>query len=86
MLPALRFRCVEKLQGQFLQLFLIGIEFIELLCAADKKSMAYDGLRRIFILHVVKSVCTPEIRNAALGRYSGAAEKYKIIRIIDDLL
>ena len=44
------------------------------------KRMTQDRFRWIIILLIVKSIHAPEIRDAALGRHTGSAKKYDIIR------
>ena len=68
-------RCV-RLRIEYQHLVLI--ESVKLLRVRLKERMADDGLRRILVLHMIEPVLTSKVRDAALRRYPGAAEKDNI--------
>ena len=45
----------------------------------EEEVVAEDGFRRIIELLVIKSVHTPEIGNAGLGRHARAAEENNVV-------
>ena len=57
----------------------IPVKTIELFRMVYIKRMTQDRFRWIIILLIVKSIHTPEIRDAALGGHTGSAKKYDII-------
>jgi hypothetical protein len=58
----------------------------EFLGMAQEKKLAQDGFRRIIPVLVVESVGTSEVRNAAFGGYSGAAEEHDCGAVCNQLL
>ena len=56
------------------------MKFVVLLRVRHEEGMAQDRLGRIVILLVIQAVHAAKIRDAALGRHTGSAKKYDIIR------
>ena len=63
----------------------IPVEPIELVCMLFVKRMGEHRFRGIFVVLVIESVFTAEIRNAAFRRNAGTAKEYNIVRIMDHL-
>ena len=64
---------------------LVPMEFIVFFRMRHEKRVAQDRLGRIVILLVIEAVHTAKIRNAALGRDTGAAEKHDPVTAVDPL-
>ena len=65
---------------------LVLIELVELLGLVKEERMAQNDLRGIVVFLIVQSVDTAEIRNAALGRNTGAAEKDDAVVFVNHAL
>ena len=65
---------------------LIPVEAVEFLRVFFKKMMADDLFRRKLVLHVIKTILTPEIRNATVGGYACTGEEDNVFSLINDVL
>ena len=65
---------------------LILIEAVKLLRLPHKEGVTDNRLRRILILHMIKAILAPEVRNPAFGRNTRPSEENNIIASIYDLL
>ena len=64
---------------------LIPVKFVVLLRVRHEEGMTQDRLGRIIILLVIQAVHAAKIRDAALGRDAGAAEKHDPVAAVDPL-
>ena len=62
------------------------IKAVKFLRIPHIKAVAYDGLRRVFVLLVIEPVHTAEIRNPAFRGYSGSAKEHNIIAAVNPFL
>ena len=60
----------------------IPVKTVKLIRPGNEKAVAQDLFRRIIVFHIVDAVNTPEIRDPAFGRDSGASEENDIIAFI----
>ena len=64
---------------------LVTVEFVVLLRMRHEEGVAQDRLGRIIIFLVIQAIHTAEIRDAALGRDAGTAEKHDPVAAVDPL-
>ena len=71
-----KYKCRKKTEYECVWPFLYSYKIV------DEKVVAQYDLRRECVLLIVEPVDTSEIRNAALGADTGAAEKYNVVALV----